>query len=343
AGAPETEKWVENPYLHQGEGAPYEFGLSVEVNGGVPLAELACPGHKSADLEYKGPNQARVTVKDDPRAGTKDFVLRYKLAGGKIQTGLLLYPGRDESFFLMMMEPPERVTAQSVVPREYIFIVDVSGSMNGFPLDDVAKPLMREIISGLRPQDLMNVLLFAGDSAMMSENRSLPATETNKRKAVTWLDSQQGGGGTEILPALKRALALPRAEGVSRIIVVVTDGYVSVEPQVFELIRRNLGRANLFAFGVGSSVNRFLIEGMARAGLGEPFVVLDPGEGVRQAARFRQYVESPVLTGIEVGFDGFEALTVSRRMTSSRWAYRTCSPCGRSLCSASIKDRPRAG
>jgi len=302
--APDTQKWVENPYLHEGEPASYDFSLSLDLNTGLPLAQLTSPSHEIA-VEYSGRTQAHVTIKDDRKAATKDFVLHYRLAGDRIETGLLLYPGPEENFFLMMTAPPERVKPESVLPREYIFIVDVSGSMHGFPLD-VAKVLMRDIITNLRSTDFMNMLLFAGGSAVLSPNQSLPATEGNKAKAVSWIESQQGGGGTEILPALKRALALPKTAEVSRIIVIVTDGYVSVEPEAFDLVRRNLGQANLFAFGIGSAVNRHLIEGLARVGLGEPFVVLNQDQGPKQAERFRRYIENPVLTGIQASFEGFE-------------------------------------
>jgi Ca-activated chloride channel family protein len=262
-----------------------------------------------------------VVVKDDGKAGTKDFVLRYRLAGGRIQTGALLYRGKEENFFLLMMEPPARVQAEAVVPREYIFIVDVSGSMHGFPLE-ISKRLMEEIITGLRTDDLMNVILFAGGSAVLAEDRSLEATRGNKERAINWIRAQHGGGGTEILPALKRALDLPRTEGVARVVVIATDGYVSVEPQVFELIRSRLGQANLFAFGIGSAVNRHIIEGMARVGMGEPFVVLNQGEAPKEAERFRRYIESPVLTNITVNFRGFKAREVEPVAVPDLFALR---------------------
>ena len=304
-----SEKWVANPYLHSGEAPPYQFGLTLDLQCGLPINELSSPGSE-IEVKYHSPDHASIKLKEDPSAGTRDFVLRYKLAGNAIETGLLLYEGREENFFLLMMEPPDRVNPQIVLPREYIFIVDVSGSMNGFPLEQVAKPLMKQIINGLGPDDYINVLLFAGGSEILSPNGSLKATDRNKQKAVTWIDSRQGGGGTEIVPALQKALAFPQREGISRIITVVTDGFVNVEPAVFDLISRNLGQANLFAFGIGSSVNRHLIEGMARAGLGEPFVVLNASDGKKQAARFKRYIESPVLTDIAVKYSGLSAFDV---------------------------------
>src|SRR4030042_4854904 len=154
-----------------------------------------------------------------------------------------------------MRGPPARVKPEALLPREYIFIVDISGSMHAFPLD-TAKALMNNVIKNLKPQDFLNVLLFASGSATLSPSGSLPANEANKEKALAFIQSQPGGGGTNIVPALTTALALPRTQGVSRIVAVATDGYVDVEPRVFQLIRDNLGAANLFAFGIGTSVNR---------------------------------------------------------------------------------------
>jgi Ca-activated chloride channel family protein len=319
-GAPDTEKWVENPYLHQGQTPPYTFGISVEVRGGLPLAKLSSPSHE-VNIKYTNPQTAQVTLKDDKTGGNRDFVLRYALAGNKVDTGLLLYPGKDENFFLMVMEPPDRVKKEAVVSREYIFIVDVSGSMHGYPLE-TAKSLMKNIIQGLRPQDAINVLLFESSSAVLSESGSLPATEANKKRALDFIQAQPGGGGTEILPAFKRALALPRTKGASRVVVVATDGYVNVEAQLFDLIRQNLGDANLFPFGIGTSVNRFLIEGMARAGKGEPFVVLRAEEAPKEAARFQSYIETPVLTGIKVAFPGFDAYDVEPLALPDLFAQR---------------------
>jgi len=320
AGAPDTERWVKNPYLHQGQPAPFSYDLAVEVNSGLPIAKLASPSH-DIEVKYPSPSAARVSLKDPATAGAKDFVLRYTLAGDRINSGLLLYPGKDENFFLLMMEPPARVQPETVVKREYIFIVDISGSMHGFPLD-TTKALMADIFSGLKPQDCFNVLLFESAPAVLSASGSLPATPENKKQAVDFVKGQMGGGGTEILTALQQALNLPRTPETSRIVVVATDGYVHVEPQTFELIRQNLGAANLFAFGIGTSVNRHLIEGMARAGQGEPFVVLNPGEAPKQAARFRRYIENPVLTNIKVSFEGFDAVDLEPPALPDLFAQR---------------------
>jgi Ca-activated chloride channel homolog len=143
----------------------------------------------------------------------------------------------------------------------------------------------------------------------MSEE-SLAASPDNVQRALTLIERQRGGGGTELLTALKRALGIPRAEGFSRTIVIATDGYVAVEEKAFDLIRNNLGDANVFTFGIGSAVNRHLIEGMARVGMGEPFVITRPEDAPEKAKKFRHLILSPVLSRVKVDFRRFEAYDV---------------------------------
>jgi len=306
--APASEKWVSNPYLRQGEAPPYTFNLQVSLSSGIPIQELASTTHQ-VDIFFNNESSAVVELAKQEKLGSnRDYILRYRLKGEKIQSGLMLYEGEEENFFLLMLQPPKRIIPSEIPPREYIYIIDISGSMHGFPLD-TSKTLIRELVGSLKPTDTFNILLFAGGSSLWSP-QSLPATPANIQRAISHINNQRGGGGTELLPALNRALRLPAAENSARTIVIATDGYVHVEPQAFELIRNNLNNANFFAFGIGSSVNRHLIEGMARAGYGEPFVVTKPAEALQQARRFKQYIEAPLLTNIEINYGDFEAYDV---------------------------------
>ena len=302
------EQWTHNPYLHQGELPTYSFDIATDISAGLPIQEISCSSHK-VNINYDGPTLA--SIKLDPaekQGGNRDFIMKYRLAGGKIESGLLLYEGEEEDFFLLMLQPPERVTESQIPPREYVFIVDVSGSMNGFPLD-ISKKLLKDLIGNLRPTDRFNVLLFAGGSSVMSKE-SMSATPKNIAHAVNVIERQRGGGGTKLLPALKKALSLPRTDGYSRSVVIATDGYVTVEEESFDLIRNNLGDANMFAFGIGTSVNRYIIEGMARVGMGEPFIITRSEEAPKKAAEFRKLIQSPVLTGIKIDFGQFDVYDV---------------------------------
>ncbi|MBN2272769.1 MAG: TonB family protein [Bacteroidales bacterium] len=296
--------WIENPYTEEGVKPLYAFDMKANISTGLAIKDLRSTSH-DVDISYSAASKAAVRLKDNERdGGNRDFILQYRLAGNAIESGILLFEDSGENYFLAMIQPPKQVKPESIPPREYIFIVDVSGSMRGFPLD-VSKKLMKDIINGLRSQDRFNVLLFAGDNTVLFEN-SMPATADNVAKALRVLDEQQGGGGTELLPALKRALAMKGTENYSRSFVIATDGYVSIEKEAFDLISNNLGRANFFAFGIGSSVNRYIIEGMAHVGKGEPFIVTGPKEAPAAADRLKKYIHSPVLTKIQVAYPDFE-------------------------------------
>jgi Ca-activated chloride channel homolog len=311
---PKRDRWIANPYLPAGQPEPYKFDLHAHVETGIALKELASPSH-DVKISYAGPNRADVSLAT-PGGGNRDFVLRYRLAGDKVETGALVWegPGKDgqrESFFAVMMEPPQKPRQAQIPPREYIFLLDVSGSMMGFPLD-TAKELMRNLLGRLRPTDRFDVVLFSGTSATLAPDGSLPATPANINRAVRYVEQQHGGGGTELMGGLTSCYGIPqREQGVARTVVVITDGFVGVEAQAFRFIRERLNEANLFAFGIGSSVNRGLIEGMARAGLGEPFVVFRPDKAAAAADKLRAYIEQPVLTDIHVDFRDVAAAEVA--------------------------------
>jgi Ca-activated chloride channel family protein len=321
------EGWIAQPVLRQRVAAKHTFALNVRLLSPLPIAAITSPTHELR-IDGVGTREARLTLPESGAHANRDVVIDYRLAGSATGAGLLVQRARqadDESFFLLMAEPPARVTSADVLPRDYVFIVDVSGSMHGFPLD-VAKALLRDLIGRLRPSDTFNVIPFAGGSSQLA-SQSLPASEENIARAIRFINGQTGGGGTELLPALRRALALPTDHGRARTFVVVTDGYVTIEKEAFDLVRSRAGEANLFAFGIGSSVNRFLIEGLARAGKGEPFFVLNPQQAEVEAVRFRKMIEQPVLARIRVKFpegaDGsFEAYDLDAPQLPDLFAQR---------------------
>src|SRR5690349_5811923 len=215
-----ADEFVKAPYTHGGEAPRSEFHLSGVVSTGVPLQDLASPSHK-VDVLWSSAGRSEITLNESDRlAGNRDFILRYRLAGEEITSGLLLYQGQNENFFLLMAEPPRVVEPDEMPSREYIFVLDVSGSMNGYPLD-TAKKLMSDLANVLRPSDTFNIVVFADGSATFSPV-SVPATPVNLKRALQFIGRKNGGGGTRLLAALERAVAVPRQRDTSRSIVLVT-------------------------------------------------------------------------------------------------------------------------
>lgn len=315
-----TVDWAATPYLNEDADSNGKYDIDVNLSAGVPVTGLSCKSH-DVNIAWNNQSTAQITLADSKDfAGNRDYILEYKLTGQEMQTGLMLHTGEDENFFMLMVQPPERCKPEEIPPREYIFVVDVSGSMYGYPLD-TAKELIRNLVSNLRETDSFNLILFSGNSALMSP-KSLPATDENIEKAISLIDKQEGGGGTELLSALENAVALPADKNISRSIITLTDGYLFGETKIFDLIRENLNNASFFSFGIGSSVNRYLIDGIAKSGMGESFVVTDPDDAKNTAERFRTYIESPVLTDIHVSFNGFDAYDIEPAQIPTLFAQR---------------------
>jgi len=333
--------WVANPYLHKGAADMTSFSLAAHLVAGVPLQQVVCPTH-DCKIDFVTEKEARIRTADTAKAD-RDFILRFALAGPSLQAGLVLGAAPstqsvasgpitapeaglahaapiDENFFLFTVQPPARVKPAEMPAREYDFIIDVSGSMNGFPLE-VSKRLATDLLSHLWPQDSFNIILFSGASRVYAP-RAVAATPTAVQEAVEMINGEQGGGGTELLPALREAFAMPANDDVARSFLVITDGYVDVEAEAFEWVRSKLGHANLFAFGIGSSVNRHLMEGLARVGQGEPFIATDPEGAIEVANKFREYISAPLLTHIQVKFDGFDAYDVEPAQVADVFANR---------------------
>ena len=139
-----------------------------------------------------------------------------------------------------------------------------------------------ELIGGLRPSDTFNVLLFSGSNRMLAP-QSVPATRANIEQALRTIEQFQRRRQHRADPgAASASTPSPRPADVSRTVVVVTDGYVTVEREAFELVRQQPRRRPTCSPSASArSVNRHLIEGLARAGMGEPFVITDPMQAPR--------------------------------------------------------------
>jgi len=317
----ETEGSFAMPYTANGIADSFDFDISVRLNAGMIIQHVNSASHEIT-VDYLDAKTAEIVLSEENKnPSNRDFILKYNLRGNQIQTGLLLYEGEEENFFSFQMEPNKNVVLDDIPSREYLFIVDVSGSMNGYPLE-VSRALMRNLLCGLRMTDTFNVQLFASSSTMFS---AVPVeiNEQNIEAAIRFLSEGQGGGGTQLLSALQTAYKLPRKDmGIARSMVVITDGYVSVEKEAFELIRNNLDQASVFTFGIGSSVNRYLVEGMAKVSNSESFIATTSEEAAEVAKDFANYIATPLLTRVKIESKGFDMYDLAQKSIPDVFAAR---------------------
>lgn len=308
-----ADPWIKNPYTDIDHPANKilkpTFDLSLNLNAGLPIQKASCYSHPKVGLNYSGQTSMLMDLSNSVYKKNKgDIIFRYKLAGEKIDGGILLYEHDDEQFFMMTIQPPERPKMDEIPPRDYLFVVDVSGSMNGFPIE-ISKDLMKDLLYNLRPIDRFNVLLFASGFGKFSE-KMVPVSDKQISMAMRFIDNEPGYGGTELLPALEEALKMIDDNGRSTTVVIATDGLVTVEKQAMDLIQEHLGEANFFPFGIGTSINRYLLEALAHVGHSEPLIATDRAEARKIAKEFREMISSPVLTNVKLNFDGLDVYDV---------------------------------
>jgi Ca-activated chloride channel family protein len=302
---PDASK-ITPPVAPKGMRAGHDISLEVALDAGVPIDDLKSKSHE-IDVERPNGWSAVVRLKNKDEIPNKDFVLRYDVAGKRIADALLTHRTDRGGFFTFILQPPERVTVEDVTPKEIVFVLDTSGSMSGFPIEK-AKEAMKLALNGLYPQDTFNLITFAGDTSILFP-KPVPATKENMEKAQKFLETREGRGGTEMMTAIKAALEPSDAQGNIRIVCFMTDGEVGNDFEIISEVQKH-PNARVFAFGIGSSVNRYLLDKIAEEGRGEVEYVALSDDGSAAARKFHERVRSPLLTDISVEWDGLAVADV---------------------------------
>ena len=374
--------------------AGHDISVTVTIDSGGPAIRDIVSELHAVTRTRGSDSMETVTLDDKKTIPNRDFILHWKTADTAIEPAFFTHvvqssdANSDASvqggYFALMLEPPARVVPADIRPRELIFVLDVSGSMNGFPVEK-SKALARKAIASMRAGDTFNFITFAGaTSVLWPEPRA--ANEENRKLAEDFVNGAYGAGGTEMMAAINAALvqdgrsgilpaklldmpadgrtvriavahngflrdvagttldagegrtipvelsiAMPAnpkklaiivdgtwetrngnrlfsaksakfedADARTRFVFFLTDGYIGNDQAMVAAVGQNARASRVFSFGIGNSVNRFLLEEMARAGRGtcEIVTLADEADGVIE--RLTRRIESPVLTDIEL-------------------------------------------
>jgi Ca-activated chloride channel family protein len=158
----------------------HDVSLDIQLDAGLLIDALDSKTHP-VDIERPDGRSAHIRLKESATIPNKDFVLRYDVAGGSIQDAILTHRSDKGGFFTMILQPPDRVAVQDVTPKELVFVLDTSGSMEGFPIEK-AKETMKLAMDSLYPSDTFNLITFAGNTDILFPH-PVPATKENIRKA----------------------------------------------------------------------------------------------------------------------------------------------------------------
>ncbi|HEX7896643.1 MAG TPA: VIT domain-containing protein [Planctomycetota bacterium] len=284
---------TEVQYLPPDTVSSHDIALEVDLDAGLPIEKLESPTHV-IDVQRPSESRAKVALGRHDRIPNKDFVLRWRPGGAGVRAAVATQDG----YFTLLLQPPAALADVAPLPREMIFVLDCSGSMNGYPLA-AAKRAMEKCLRRLGADDTFQIIRFSSDASAMGP-APVPATVENVRQGLAYLESLNSEGGTEMITGIRAALGYPHTPGRYRIVSFMTDGYIGNERDILQEIQRRLGPARIFSFGVGTSVNRYLIEGMARVGRGTSTYVLADDASQKAVDELYTRIERPALTDLSI-------------------------------------------
>lgn len=307
------------PVVPEGMRAGHDLSLKVAIRGGLPISQINSKLHEIV-IEKSLATSAEVALKGKATIPNRDFILTWQVASEKVQSGYLTHRDGKYGYFLLMLIPPKKVAPQTVAPREMIFVVDRSGSQSGRPIEK-AKETMNYVLDKMNPKDTFQVISFSHKPEKLFE-KPLPADPEMIKRAKAYIKSLDGNGGTEMKAAVEEACGTPEPEHRLRIVTMMTDGYIGNDFQIVGLVKKLRGNSRWFPFGTGNSVNRFLIDNVAKEGGGEPDYVDLNASAEAAAKKFYDRISSPVLTDVKVNFEGLEVKDVFPRAVSDVWAQK---------------------
>jgi Ca-activated chloride channel family protein len=311
---------LEAPVRAAGKRLVNPFVFHVDLYPGVPLGKVESASHAVQVTEKAGPFYT-VDLARGAASADRDFLLEWEPAAGLVpRAALYTQEVAGERYLLLMVVPPSpegttpgkrgkpespetRGTSEiGRLPRETIFVIDTSGSMEGTSIDQ-AKAALLQGLANLSPEDRFNVIEFNSTTRALYE-ASAAADPAHLAAARQFVGRLAAGGGTEMLPALKLALQDDgERPGEVRQVIFATDGIVSNEDELFAYIREHLGRSRLFTVGIGAAPNSHFMQKAAEYGRGTFTAIARVEELKTKVDTLLGQIDAPVLADVVVAWD----------------------------------------
>lgn len=299
------------PVVRPGQRSGRDISVEVKLNAGIAVKNIRSSSHEIT-VKTLGEAAAEIGLDPEDRIPNKDFLLTYEPAGKAVDAAVLAHKTGKEGYLTLMVQPAADFPLSEVTPKELVFALDVSGSMGGFPLETAKETALR-CLEGMNPGDTFQVFSFASGNHLHFD-RPLRNTPENVALGRSVINGIQGGGGTEMLDALRKVLEFPKDPARMRIVLFMTDGFIGNDKEILAFVKEHLNNSRIFPLGVGSSPNRYLLEEMAVLGKGTvQYVRQDekPAKLEKMIERFYDRISKPVLTDLAVDWKGLDVLDPS--------------------------------
>ena len=296
------------PISDPADGRTQNVTIRVRIDAGFRLVDVESATHP-VRVRAKRKDVFEVELAGGAVPADSDFVLRWRPVVGKAPGAALFYEqwGGERYALLMVLPPDPELAGTRRLSKETIFVIDTSGSMGGTSIRQ-ARAALTHALRRMNPNDAFNVIRFDSTVERLHDG-ARPVSPSAIRDAVDWVSGLEARGGTEMLPALKAALAHGEERRAVRQIIFITDGAVGNESALLTVIKKDLGRSRLYTVGIGSAPNSHFMSKAAEFGRGTFTYIATPEEVAARMGELFAKLDSPVLhdLAIEWGAPGVEA------------------------------------
>lgn len=292
-----------------------KFAFALDTKSAVPIAALESPSHGNAFVVAKHSDdywQASLETRGGSLA--RDIVIAYHTS--RPQTGIDLITSKqsnEDGFFCLTLTAGEDL-AKFDDGMDYVFLLDVSGSMADDGKLLLSKDSIGAFINELGEKDRFEVLTF-NVQPYLAFNKLRAADAQARQDATAFLASQQARGGTVLNPALTTAYKYADADRPLNV-VILSDGMTEAQERatLLQLIGQRPRSAKVFCIGVGNDVNKPLLEQLAQDAGGLAAFVSHGDNFTRQAQAFRRKLTRPAATDLQLDFGGLKVYDIEPRV-----------------------------
>ncbi len=270
----------------------YTIDFNINIDKSLNRKSISCPSHKINVIDEDKTERIEVLNYDL----SKDFKLLVELKN-ELSSNAITSKTRDENDMIYLSFMPEILDSYEDSEKEYLFIIDVSGSMMGKKLDETKRAVI-ECLKQLDVGDRFNIIPFESEFEAMNI-KSIEYNEENMEKAIRYINQLEPLGGTEMLDPIKFALY---EKNKDKIVLLFTDGQVGNEDEIIRFVENNVNRSRIFPFGIDTNVNSFFIKQLAKVGNGKAELI-QPNEKIDdKIIRTFARIQTPLLEDLTIDY-----------------------------------------
>lgn len=261
-----------------------------KLTGNIPIASFNT-NEQSTKIEKQ--NNREWTIKNELFQKQK---ITYQYNANEISTAVQSFTENSCDYILGIIQPPKEIT--TISPREFIFVLDASGSMKGKPIEEIKK-MIQSTLMQLKPHELFNIVLYSTNHENLAPN-SIEASPENIDKAILFIAKEYGKGNQKLNEAIEKLQLFKLNPAFNRIIILVTDGDLAINQNVHLAIKSHLKSAHFFVLGIGNHINYRAMNFLGLSIGSQPLVINNENEMNYKINQFQKQLLKPLLRNIQI-------------------------------------------